>query len=106
MLRKQWELDVWLRTGVQEEEVREDGRMQDMREGGREDLAWDTSGSGGRRPRGKTVLQAAERGGKDREGTPTEVYLPHEYWLQGWTCSGTDVCLDKTHSEHAADLPL
>lgn len=48
----------------------------------------------------------AGRGGKDGEGTPTELYLPHEYGLQGWTCPGTDVCLDKTHSEHVADLSL
>lgn len=49
---------------------------------------------------------AAGRGGKDGEGTPTELYLPHEYGLQGWTCPGTDVSLDKTHSEHVADLSL
>lgn len=29
-----------------------------------------------------------------------------EHWLQGWTCPARDVCLDKTHSEHVADLSL
>lgn len=100
LLRKHCELDVWLRTKIQEEEVGKDGGMQDRRQ----DLAWHTNGNGGRRP--KLVLQAAERGGKDGEAIPTELHLPHEFWLQGWTCPGTDVCLDKTHSEHVADLSL
>lgn len=100
LLRKHCELDVWLRTRVQEEEVGKDGGMQDRRQ----DLAWHTNGNGGRRP--KLVLQAAERGGKDGEAIPTELHLPHDFWLQGWTCPGTDVCLDKTHSEHVADLSL
>lgn len=66
--------------------------MQDRRQ----DLAWHTNGNGGRRPSRKMMLQTAGRGGKDREGTPTELYLPHGYGLQGWTCPGTDVCQDKT----------
>lgn len=61
LLRKHWDLDVWLRTRVQEEEVKKDGGMQDSRQ----DLPWHTNGNGGRRPRGKVVLQAAGRGGKD-----------------------------------------
>lgn len=84
MLRKHWDLDVWLRTRVQEEEV----GMEGCRTGGRIRHGTQTGmvvgGQGGRwRTR---LLGGVEKMGRVIIPQSYGCLPQHEYWLQSWTC--------------------